>query len=118
MFKKVEFEGFEDNPELETMARQATVVLGGVIRDWRDDVAVVWRPTEVGTTEELELGLKLVLPDTSAAAAGRIRARAFKPGEETLLRMDVREVWLDLLDRLIAQVAARVEESFTTPVEV
>jgi hypothetical protein len=117
MFKSVEYDGFEGRPDLAAKARHATDVLGGVIRDWRDQLVVTWRPHS-GAGAELELALALDLPEAHMTAAGRISARGFEPGEDAVLRMDVRDVWLDILDRLIAQVATRLDASFATPVEV
>jgi hypothetical protein len=115
VFKSVEYAGFDHKSELRALAERATAVLGGVIRDWRDEVDVVaWRPAARDT---LELRLALALPNAAGNATGGIRPHGFQPGDESLLRMDLREVWLDLLDMLIGQMAARREESFADPVE-
>jgi hypothetical protein len=53
--------------------------------------------------------LELALDVTGApvSATGPVRRAGFEPGEESLLRIDAREVWLDVLDRLTAELAAR-----------
>jgi hypothetical protein len=78
---------------------------------------VTWRPVAGNGRDALELTLALALPNASGSATGRIRLRGFEPGEEGLLRMDLREVWLDLLDVLIAQMGTRREESLADLVE-
>lgn len=117
MFKSVEYVGFEGQPELKAKAEQATAVLGSVMRSWRDEVLVTWRPAPTSPAGLLELTLALDLPNARGSATGRIRAREFEPGEERYLRMSLTEVWLDLLDLLLAQMAAKREESVTEVVE-
>ena len=117
MFKSVEYAGFEGKPELKSKAESATDVLGRVIRSsWRGDVEASWRPAQ-DSRGLLELSLVLTLPDAAASATGFVTQRAFAPGEESLLRIDLRDIWLDLLDSLIAQVAARTDSSLADPVE-
>ena len=99
------------------MAERATGVLSGVIRSWRDEVQVNWRPSS-SNGSSLELTLGLDLPNVSQTAVGLLSRKDFEPGEEELLRMDLREVWLDVLDLVIAKISAEVEESLANPVEV
>jgi hypothetical protein len=116
MFKAVEYVGFEGKPELEAQARHATDVLGGVMRDWKDEAVVTWRPgTEPGVA--LELTLTLALWNATGTATGTVRAGAFDPGEETALRMDVRQVWLDVLGDLSRQQMKRLEQIILEPAE-
>ncbi|MBP3954037.1 hypothetical protein J8F10_01825 [Gemmata sp. G18] len=117
MFKNVKYVGFDGRPELEAKARLAQTVLGGLIRSWRDEVEVTWRPAPPESGGGLELRLALTVPNVFASATGQIRTRDFESGEEGLLRMDLREVWLDLLDLLIAQIGTRVEDALADPVE-
>jgi hypothetical protein len=117
MFKSVEYAGFDGKPELRALAERATAVLGGLIRSWRDEVEVTWRPATSNSRDALELTLALTLPNATGSTTGRIRQRAFDPDEESLLRMDLREVWLDLLDVLLAQMATRREKSLADLVE-
>jgi hypothetical protein len=116
MFKSVEYAELQNHPDLKAKAERATAALGGVIRSWREAVDVSWRPPASDSGAALELTLALSLPEAAASAAGGIRGRAFEPGEESLLRIDLREVWLNVLDSLIAQVGERVEDSFADPV--
>ena len=109
MFKKVEYVGFEGQPDLESKARHATDVLSGVIRNWRDEVAVAWRPAS-GSGHVLELSLSLALWNADGAASGGVRARGFDPGEDHLLRIDLREVWLNLLGELSSQQMKRLDD--------
>ncbi len=115
MFKNVEYIGLDDQPDLKAKAQRANDTLGSVIRSWRDEVEVAWRPAASDSGAALELTATLVLPDASAAATGPIPAPALVSGENASLRMAVREVWLDLLDKLVAQVASRLDESFAAP---
>jgi hypothetical protein len=117
MFKSVDYSGVENSPDLKAKADYATAILGQLIRTWRDDVEVAWRSTTHDSKSVLELTLSLTLPNASGSASGRISGLAFQPGNEGLLRMDLREVWLDLLDLLIAQMDANLEESFSESVE-
>jgi hypothetical protein len=117
VFKSVEYIGFEKGSELEAKAKQANEVLGTVIRSWRDDLLVTWRPAAMQSDALVELTLSLTLPNAAASASGRIRSRDFNPGEEGYLRMNLRDVWLDLLDRLIAQMESKREEWLAEPVE-
>ena len=117
MFKKVEYVGFEGKPELEANARQATNVLGGVIRDWRDEVVVVWHPAAPESGLALELNLSLALWNADGSASGGVRARGFDPGEEHVLRIDLREVWLNLLGELSSQQMKRLDDIILEPAE-
>src|SRR5208282_3044036 len=110
MFKCVEYSEFDGKPELKQMAERATDVLSGVIRSWRDEVQVNWRPSP-GHDSALELTLALDLPNVSRTAVGIISRKDFESDEEASLRMDLREVWLDVLDLVIAKISSEVEES-------
>ncbi len=57
MFKSVEYVGFENQPELRAKAERAQSLLGEVIRSWRDEVTVWWKPTPAGSSDSLELSL-------------------------------------------------------------
>jgi hypothetical protein len=118
MFKSVEYTNFDGQPELHQLAERATAVLAGLIRSWRDEVQVTWQTAPPGSGAILELTLVLDLPNASHSASGLLRRRDFEPGEEELLRMNLREVWLDVLDLLIAKMSADLEESSANPVEV
>jgi len=117
MFKSVEYAGFEGHPELRQLAERASAALGGVIRTWRDEVHVTWRPARPDSDAVLEVTLELSLPNAAGSVTGRIRGRDFEPGEEGYLRMSLADTWLDLLDVLIAQMEANREEWFADPVE-
>jgi hypothetical protein len=118
MFKSVEYSSLDGQPELRQLAERATEVLAGLIRSWRDEVQVTWQPVPTNSGANLELTLNLDLPNASHSASGLLRRRDFELGEEELLRMNLREVWLDVLDLLIAKVSADLEESSANPVEV
>lgn len=107
MFKSVEYAGFENRPEPRALAERGTAVLASVIHDWRDALAVTWRPAG----DALELELALDVTGAPVAATGCVRRAGFAPGEESLLRIDAREVWLDVLDQLTAELAARRERA-------
>jgi hypothetical protein len=117
VFKSVEYVGFEDKPELRALAEQATPVLGALIRSWRDEVAVTWRPAPHDSRHLLKLTLSLTLRDSTGSATGGIRNWVFEPGEEGELRSDLREVWLDLLAILSKQQVKRLDEMLREPVE-
>jgi hypothetical protein len=114
MFKSVEYAGFEAHPDLRALAERGTAALGAVIHDWRDALTVTWRPT---ASDTLELELALDVTGAPLAATGCVRRAGFAPGEESLLRIDAREVWLDVLDRLTAELAARRERAVAELVE-
>lgn len=118
MFKSVEYSGFDGLPELKAQAEHANQILGDVIHSWRDDVEVFW---EAGTRDRdpaFTLRLSLSQPATTASATGVIQHRDVIAQDRHLLRIAVREVWLDLLDEFIDSLAAKVEASFAEqPVE-
>lgn len=116
MFKKVEYVGFENEPDLKAKAERATEMLGGVMRSWRDDVWVSWKPSPFGSGA-LELALSLTLSNASGTATGRVREWTFESGEEGELRSDLRSVWLKLLSLLGGQQVVRLEEILREPVE-
>ena len=117
MFKNVDYVGFEKESELEAKARQANEVLGSVIRSWRDDLLVTWRPAAMQSDALLEVSLSLSLPNATGSVTGTIRRHDFNPGEQGYLRMSLRDVWLDLLDVLIAQMEAKREGWLAETVE-
>ena len=117
MFKSVEYVGFDGRPELKAKAEQATAALGGVIRSWRDEVDVTWRPAPETNPETLELTLALALWNASGSAAGDIRVQGFEPGAELALRADLREVWLNLLGDLSRKQMKRLAEMPLEPAE-
>jgi len=117
MFKKVEYLGFENEPELKAKAERATGMLADVMRSgWYDEVWVSWKPSPFGSGA-LELALSLALSNASGMAIGRIRDWTFEPGEEGELRSDLRSVWLTLLSLLGTQQVTRLEEILREPVE-
>jgi hypothetical protein len=117
MFKKVEYVGFDAGSELEAKARRANDVLGAVVTGWRDEIAVGWRPAPLGSKLALELSLTLALWNAAGSVTGGVRARGFEPGEEHALRIDLREVWLDLLGDLSRQQTKRLAEMSLEPAE-
>jgi len=117
MFKTVQYVGLDDKPELKARAQRATELLGGVIRSWRDEVAVDWKAAAPGPAATLELSLSLSLPNASAQATGRVREWTFEPGEDGELRSDLRSVWLDLLSLLGTEQMRRLDEILREPVE-
>jgi hypothetical protein len=117
MFKSVDYTGVEGNPELRAKAERATAALGDVIRTWREEVAVNWKPAAPDSSAALELGLSLALSNAAGRASGRVRPWTFEPGEEGELRSDLRGVWLNLLALLSTQQMSRLDEILREPAE-
>ena len=118
MFKSVDYSAVEGHPDLKAKAERATSVLGGLMRDWRDEVEVSWRPAAPGSDAILELTLALALWNASGSATGAVRRSAFAAGQEVALRLDVREVLLNLSGELSRQQMKRLEEFVFEPAEV
>jgi hypothetical protein len=118
MFKKVEYVGFEGQPNLRELAERTTAVLGNLIHSWRDEVMVTWRPAPIESGDALELTLGLTLWNAADSATSRIQQRDFAPGEEVTLRSNLREVWSDLLAQLSDQQMKRLDEIRRELVEV
>lgn len=117
MFKSVEYVGFDADPDLRAKAERATAALTGVIRSWRDEVAVKWKPAEPDSGALLEVTLALTLPNASGAVTGGLRTRDFDSTLPGALRMPLGDIWMDLLDVLLGQMAARREASLAELVE-
>jgi hypothetical protein len=118
MFKSVEYSGFDGMPELKAQAERANQTLGEVIHSWRDEVEVVWEAGSRDCDPALRLRLTLSLAATTATATGTVQHRDLALPDRPLLRIAVREVWLDLLDEFIDSMASKVESSFAEqPVE-
>jgi hypothetical protein len=113
MFKKVEYVGFEGNPQLKTKAEQLTPVLAEEIRRWREKVEVRWVPA--GGALELTLSLTLC-EGISGSQTGTIEPHDLT--EEWLVRSRCRDVWSDLLEILSVQLKGRIEEALSEQLEV
>ena len=115
MFKKLDYLGFDDKPELKAKAEQLIPVLAGELLRWRGDVEVRWAP---GASEgALELTLSLTLAEGVAGS----QTGTFEPAdfaEARLLRSRCRDVWSDLLWVLSVELETRIEEALSEPVEV
>jgi hypothetical protein len=118
VFKRVEFKGFEGLSELLHQAERATTVLGDVIRSWRDEVEVIWRPAPLNSGAILEVTLSLTLWNASDSATNFIPSRDFDPGEDAALRSDLRDVWSKLLAQLSDHQMKRLDEILREPAEV
>ena len=115
MFKKVEYAGFEDKPELKAKAEQIMPVLAGEIRRWRENVEVLWTP--VPARGALELTLSLSLAEGIAGS----QTGTFEPNdltEDWLIRSRCRDVWSDLLWVLSVELETRIQEALSEPLEV
>jgi hypothetical protein len=109
MFKKVEYAGFDSNPELKAKAEQLTPVLAGQIGRWRDDIAVTWSPQPSAPSQQLNLTLSLTLPNGVGGSA----LGTFSPADLSdawLIRSRCRGVWSDLLGVLLEKQNQRVQE--------
>lgn len=110
MFKKVEYTGFEHEPDARIKAQQLTQVLVSEIRRWREDVEVSWSPDPVNPATTLNLSLSLTLPNgVSGSASGTFSPKDFS--EDWLLRWRCGEIWSDLLDELFDKQDKRVKEA-------
>ncbi|MBA4067007.1 MAG: hypothetical protein C0501_25515 [Isosphaera sp.] len=118
MFKSVEYAGFDGRPELRAKAERLTPVLGEVVKAWRDQVEVTWRPAPPEDSRTaLELTLSLALWNAAGSATGAVRRKALEPGEEGDLRSDLRWVWMDLLAVLSDRQMERLDEYLREPLE-
>jgi hypothetical protein len=118
MFKSVDDSALLERPELVKLAKQSTDVLAGIIRAWRDEVEVTWRPAPASSGAPLELTLHLDLWNASDSATGFISKHSFEPKEEGSLRSDLRMVWSDLLKGLSDQQMKRLKEMQNELLEV
>jgi hypothetical protein len=116
MFKKVEYLGFDELPELRAKAEELTRVLANAIHRWRGEVEAQWSPAPRFQAGVLELTLSLALPNgVSATFAGIFTKEDFE--EPWLQRSRCRQIWGDLLGVLLDEQHKRVEQSLLEAVE-
>jgi len=118
MFKSVDYSALDGDPNLKAKAEHATGVLGGLIGTWRDDTEVRWCPAAPGTDAVLELTLALTVESVSGTATGGVGPRGYAPGHEHALRIDLRDVLLDLFGVLSRRQLERIEAFVFEPTEV
>lgn len=91
MFKKLEYAGFDQHPQLRAIAEQGTrILLGEVSPDLQDYVDVTWQAYP-DAPAAVELDLSLVLPTGTGTARRLMPVGEFE--DEGLLRSRCRAVW-------------------------
>ncbi|MBX9580770.1 MAG: hypothetical protein K2X87_10725 [Gemmataceae bacterium] len=113
MFKKLEYLGFRDHPDLLVLAERATSLLADEIRSWREDVEVTWDAAPQSGSVFLEL--RLALLDWTGIVRRLMGSGDF--ADERRIRAACRDAWGRLLDKFLARTKDRLTQFLAEPVE-
>jgi hypothetical protein len=112
MFKKLEYVGFEDRPDLRAKVEALTPVLAGVVRDWdkRIELELADRPGGVGVTLALDL-------PAGRGTGSRLIGRD-ELSDPDALESQCRAVWASAMDDYLDRRRPAWEEIINQPVGV